>query len=228
MDFQSFSHLVEYRVPTVDSNPRHWFQVSFHFKTNGKIWFKKRISKDLGPLNISYKRPFQRVNGNLIKYTWFNISLQIQWLRGKTILCKMHLPESFKNRLRCILLKMKGCWFHPSLSTDIIVENRRPKARSDLTPEPDVDSHTGNFFMMFQKTDTTHLGPHQVEALQLTAVPCGGRRAPAIWLVVSGFVPETICLPCLVLKAFWCSPYTRSFHFWCKSSIHDTHYTFLF
>lgn len=45
-------------------------QVSFHFNKNGKIWFK---GKDFqGFLAI-----------NLIKCTWFNVSLQIQRLKEK-------------------------------------------------------------------------------------------------------------------------------------------------
>ena len=74
----------------------------------GKFGSNKKISKAFWPLNVSYKELFQVVNGNLIKNTWFSISLQIQWLKGKTILYKIPLPETFKNRFRCILPRMEG------------------------------------------------------------------------------------------------------------------------
>lgn len=50
-------------------------------------------------------------------------------IEGKTILCKAYLPETFKNRLKCILLKLKVCRFLPPPSADTVVENRKPQAR---------------------------------------------------------------------------------------------------
>lgn len=58
-------------------------QVSFHFNKNGKIWFKGKDFQGFLVIKHFLQRAFQRLEGNLIKCTWFNVSLQIQRLKEK-------------------------------------------------------------------------------------------------------------------------------------------------
>lgn len=74
----------------------------------GKFGSNEKVSNGFWPLNVSYKELFQVVNGNLMKNTWSDISLQIQRLKGKTILCRMPSPGPFRNRFGCILPRVGG------------------------------------------------------------------------------------------------------------------------
>lgn len=149
------------------------------FQQNGKIWFKWKDSKNFWSLNVSYKELLQRVSSNLVKHTWFNISLQVQWLKGKTILCKMRLPEPFKNSWRCILLKMEGA----VSATPINRYRWQQDSRSQDAPTPEADVALTQEWALWHFRTWSPLG--------LTAI---GRkpaadRAPAPWHEGSRLAP---------------------------------------